>query len=47
MKKRVIRPLFLTAALSMGVRYGDIVVEIQSKGVNPQWIYEQLMALRP
>ena len=34
------------ARMNFGVRYGDIVVEIQSKGVNPQWIYEQLMALR-
>ena len=35
------------ARMNFGVRYGDIVVEIQSKGVEPQWIYEQLMALRP
>ena len=33
--------------MNFGVRYGNIIVEIQSKGVDTQWIYEQLMALRP
>lgn len=33
--------------MNFGVRYGNIIVEIQSKGVDAQWIYEQLMALQP
>ena len=28
------------------VKYGDILVEISSKGVSPEWIYEQLIALK-
>lgn len=28
--------------MSFGVRYGDIVVEVTTKGVSPEWIYEQL-----
>lgn len=28
--------------MSFGVRYEDIVVDITSKGVSPEWIYEQL-----
>lgn len=29
--------------MSFGVRYGDIVVEITTKGVSPEWIYDQLI----
>lgn len=28
--------------MSFGVRYGDIVVEVTTKGVSPEWVYEQL-----
>ncbi|MGM9521377.1 MAG: hypothetical protein ACI3VB_02725, partial [Oscillospiraceae bacterium] len=31
--------------MRFGVLYGDILVEISSKSVSPQWIYEQLTAL--
>lgn len=33
--------------MDFAVRYGDIIVEVQSKGVDVQWLYDQLMALRP
>lgn len=29
--------------MTFGVRYGDIVVDITTKGVSPEWIYEQLI----
>lgn len=29
--------------MTFGVRYGDIVVDVTTKGVSPEWIYEQLM----
>ncbi|MGO5115049.1 hypothetical protein ACTQ33_08430 [Candidatus Avoscillospira sp. LCP25S3_F1] len=35
------------ARMNFGVRYGDIIVEVQSKSVDPQWIYKQLMVLQP
>lgn len=28
--------------MSFGVRYGDIVVDVTTKGVSPEWVYEQL-----
>ncbi|MBO5095023.1 MAG: hypothetical protein J6C33_11845 [Lachnospiraceae bacterium] len=28
--------------MSFGVRYGDIVVEVTTKGVSPEWLYDQL-----
>lgn len=31
--------------MRFGVRYGDIVVEINAKGVDPEWVYGQLMML--
>lgn len=31
--------------LNFGVKYGDIIVEIRGKGVNPEWIYRQLSRL--
>ena len=31
--------------MSFGVRYGDIVVEVTTKGVSPEWIYDQLIKL--
>lgn len=31
--------------MNFSVRYGDFVVYINSKGVEPEWIYEQLMSL--
>jgi len=34
-----------TSAIRMtfGVRYGDVVVEVTTKGVSAQWIYDQLV----
>lgn len=29
--------------MTFGVRYGDIVVDVTTKGVSPEWIYEQLI----
>lgn len=31
--------------MSFGVRYGDIVVEVTTKGVSPEWIYERLVSI--
>lgn len=31
--------------MAFSVRYGDIIVEVRTKGVDPQWVYQQLMAL--
>jgi len=31
--------------MRFGVRYGDVVVEINAKGVDPEWVYGQLMIL--
>lgn len=28
-----------------GVRYGNIIVEVRTKGVDPEWVYQQLMIL--
>ena len=28
--------------MSFGIRYGDIVVEVTTKGVSPEWVYNQL-----
>ena len=27
------------------VRYGDIIVEVRTKGVDPEWVYMQLMEM--
>ena len=32
--------------MTFGVRYGDIVVDVTTKGVSPEWIYEQLINLK-
>ena len=32
--------------MTFGVRYGDIVVDVTTKGVSPEWIYEQLIELK-
>ena len=32
--------------MAFSVRYGDTVVEVRTKGVDPQWVYEQLMLLK-
>ena len=32
--------------ISLGVRYGDVVVEITAKGVSPEWIYDQLVSIK-
>lgn len=29
--------------MSFGVRYGDIIVEVTTKGVSPEWVYDQLI----
>ena len=31
--------------MNFSVKYGDTVVEIRAKGVDPEWIYQQLLAL--
>lgn len=33
--------------MRFSVRYGDVVVSISSKGVEPEWLYEQLAGLIP
>lgn len=33
------------ARMSFGVLYGDVLVEVTSKGISPEWLYEQLAAL--
>jgi len=32
--------------MTFSVKYGDTVVEVRSKGIDPQWIYEQLISLK-
>lgn len=32
--------------MAFSVRYGDLLIEVRTKGVDPQWIYEQLSGLR-
>ena len=32
--------------MAFSVKYDDIVVEVCSKGIDPQWVYDQLAALR-
>lgn len=32
--------------MSFSVLYGDVVVHVSSKGVSPDWVYEQLMKLK-
>lgn len=32
--------------MAFSVRYGDLLVEVRTKGVDPQWIHEQLRGLR-
>lgn len=32
--------------MAFSVRYGDLLVEVRTKGVDPQWVYEQLSDLR-
>ena len=31
--------------MAFSVRYGDIIVEVRTKGVDPEWVYRQLMLL--
>ena len=31
--------------MNFSVKYGDTVVEIRAKGVDPEWMYQQLYAL--
>lgn len=31
--------------MEFSVRYGDVVVEVRAKGLDPDWVYEQIMAL--
>lgn len=31
--------------MEFGVKYGDYVIEIRTKGVEPEWVYQQLTAL--
>lgn len=32
--------------MAFSVKYGDVVVEIRTKGVEPDWVYEQLMSIK-
>ena len=31
--------------MAFSVRYGDTIVEVHTKGVNPEWVYHQLKNL--
>lgn len=31
--------------MSFSVKYGDIIVKVSSKGVSPEWVYDQLVGL--
>lgn len=31
--------------MAFSVKYGDVVVEVRTKGVEPEWVYQQLMNL--
>ena len=31
--------------MSFGVRYGDMLIEVTTKGVSPEWVYEQLTGI--
>ena len=31
--------------MQFSVLYGDVIVEVRTKGISPQWLYEQLMKL--
>ena len=31
--------------MNFGVKYGDVIVEVRAKGVDPEWIYQQLSDL--
>ena len=32
--------------MKFSVRYGDVIVEVNTKGVEPEWVYQQLMDLK-
>ena len=32
--------------MNFSVRYGDVLVTVRAKGVDPEWVFEQLMALK-
>ncbi|MBR6812887.1 MAG: hypothetical protein IKM51_05890, partial [Oscillospiraceae bacterium] len=32
--------------MTFSVKYGDKVVEVRSKGIDPQWIYERLISIK-
>lgn len=32
--------------MAFSVKYGDVVVEIRTKGVEPEWVYEQLVSIK-
>lgn len=34
------------ARVNFGVLYGEVLVEVNAKGVSPEWLYEQLSALK-
>ena len=31
--------------MAFSVKYGDVIVEVRTKGVEPEWVYQQLMNL--
>ena len=31
--------------MAFSVRYGDIIVEVRTKGVDPEWVYMRLMEM--
>lgn len=33
--------------MAFSVRYGDTIVEVRTKGVDPEWLYQQLVNLIP
>jgi len=32
--------------MRFGVKYGDVIVSVSTKGVEPEWLYQQLMAIK-
>ena len=34
------------ARMTFGVLYGEVLVEVTTKGVSPEWLYEQLSGLK-
>ena len=33
--------------MRFSVKYGDVIVSVSTKGVDPEWLYHQLVSLLP